>query len=79
VKVGGRWRYVYRAIDQFGHVIDVYGSPRRDATATRRFLERAIGTTKVAPVEVVTDHAPGYPAVLEELIILSGAQTRMRR
>jgi IS6 family transposase len=23
VKVGGRWRYVYRAIDQFGQVIDV--------------------------------------------------------
>jgi IS6 family transposase len=23
VKVGGRWRYVYRAIDQFGQVVDV--------------------------------------------------------
>ena len=23
VKVAGRWRYVYRAIDQFGQVIDV--------------------------------------------------------
>jgi transposase-like protein len=33
VKVGGRWRYVYRAIDHFGQVIDVYVSPRRDATA----------------------------------------------
>jgi IS6 family transposase len=38
VKVGGRWRYVYRAIDQFGQVIDVYVSPRRDATAAHRFL-----------------------------------------
>jgi transposase-like protein len=26
VKVSGRWRYVYRAIDQFGQVIDVYVS-----------------------------------------------------
>jgi transposase-like protein len=26
VRVGGRWRYVYRAIDQFGQVIDVYVS-----------------------------------------------------
>jgi transposase-like protein len=68
VKVGGRWRYVYRAIDQFGQVIDVYVSPRRDATAAHRFFQRAIATTKVAPVEVVTDRAATYPMVLEELL-----------
>jgi IS6 family transposase len=33
VKVAGRWRYVYRAIDQFHQVIDVFVSPRRDITA----------------------------------------------
>jgi transposase, IS6 family len=33
VKVAGRWRYVYRAIDQFGQVIDVFGSAHRDAKA----------------------------------------------
>jgi transposase-like protein len=26
VKVAGGWRYVYRAIDQFGQVIDVFVS-----------------------------------------------------
>src|SRR5215207_8327434 len=61
VKVAGRWRYVYRAIDQFGQVIDVCVSPRRDATAARRFFERAIGETKTMPVEVVTDLPPVYP------------------
>jgi transposase, IS6 family len=68
VKVAGRWRYVYRAIDQFGQVIDVFVSPRRDTAAARRFLEQAIGTTKVAPVEVVTDRAATYPMALEELL-----------
>jgi IS6 family transposase len=68
VKVAGRWRYVYRAIDQFGQVVDVFVSPRRDGAAARRFFQRAIGTTRVAPVEVVTDHAPVYPVVLEELL-----------
>jgi transposase-like protein len=61
VKVAGRWRYVDRAIDQFGQVIDVFVSPRRDVKAARRFLERAIGATKRAPVEVVTDKAAAYP------------------
>ena len=68
VKVAGRWRYVYRAIDQFGQVIDVFVSPRRDVSAARRFFERAIGMTKRAPVEVVTDRAPVYAGVLEELL-----------
>jgi transposase-like protein len=68
VKVAGRWRYVYRAIDQFGQVIDVFVSARRDAKAARRFFERAIGATKVPPVEVTTDQAPVYPGVLEELL-----------
>jgi transposase-like protein len=68
VKVAGRWRYVYRAIDQFGQVIDVFISVQRDGRAARRFFERAIGTTQITPVEVVTDHAPVYPAVLEELL-----------
>jgi transposase-like protein len=67
VRVAGRWRYVYRAIDQFGQVIDVFVSPWRDATAARRFFERAMGSTKVTPVEVVTDRAPMYPVVLEAL------------
>jgi len=68
VKVAGRWRYIYRAIDQFGQVIDVFVSVRRNARAARRFFEQAIGTTKVTPVVVVSDHAPVYPAVLEELL-----------
>ena len=68
VRVAGRWRYVYRAVDQFGQVIDVLVAARRDAGAAHRFFERALGATKVAPVEVVTDQAPVYPGVLEELL-----------
>ena len=68
VKVAGRWRYVYRAIDQFGQVIDVFMAGRRDVKAARRFFERAISTTKVTPSEVATDRAPTYPMVPEELV-----------
>jgi transposase-like protein len=68
VKVAGQWRYVYRAIDQFDQVIDVIVSARRDTMAAHRFFQRAIGTTKVAPVEVVTDRAATYPMVLQELL-----------
>jgi transposase-like protein len=49
VKVAGRWRYVYRAIDQFGQVIDVLVAARRDAKAARRFFEQVISTTRSGP------------------------------
>jgi transposase-like protein len=75
VKVAGRWRYVYRAIDQFGQVIDVYVSRRRDATAARRFFQRAISETKVTPAESTTDQAQVYPGVLEELLPVAWRRT----
>jgi IS6 family transposase len=68
VKVNGVWRYVYRAIDQYGQVIDVLVSARRDAAAAHRFFTRALTMLKTVPAEVVTDAAPVYPAVLAELV-----------
>jgi transposase-like protein len=49
VKVNGVWRYVYRAVDQHGQVIDVLLTVHRDAVAARRFLTRALRTLKVTP------------------------------
>ena len=40
VKVAGRWRYVYRAIDQHGQIIDVYVSARHDTRAGAAVLRR---------------------------------------
>jgi len=67
VKVNGRWTYLYRAIDQYGQVIDVWLSTRRDLAAARTFLQRAL-STGVVPVEVTTDRAPAYPRILDELV-----------
>jgi transposase-like protein len=68
VKVNGVWCYVYRAVDQYGQVVDVLVSSRRDGQAARRFFQQALATLKVIPAEVITDAAPVYPAVLDELI-----------
>ncbi len=38
LKVGGIWRYLSRAIDQFGQVIDVFLSPRRRQRGRREVL-----------------------------------------
>jgi IS6 family transposase len=67
VKVAGRWRYVYRAIDQYGQIIDVYVSAKRDTRAARRFFTTALDDHD-EPTEVVTDRAPALRAVIDELM-----------
>ena len=66
IKVAGKWVYLYRAIDQFGQVIDVVVSANRDLTATRRFCTRALEHGP-CPAEVITDKAAVYPPVLDEI------------
>ena len=61
IKVGGRWRYLFRAIDEHGQIVDVYLSDHRDTAATRAFLEEAIHASDVTPTEVTTDKAKCYP------------------
>ena len=59
--------YLYRAIDQFGQVIEVLASQKRDLAATRQFFTRALKYGP-SPIEVTTDHAAAYPRVLDELV-----------
>ena len=67
VKVGGTWRYVYRAVDQYGQIIDVLVSARGDLRAARRFFKAAL-RMHGEPVEAVTDRAPALRAAIEGLL-----------
>ena len=67
VKVVGVWRYVYRAVDGYGQVIDVFVSSRRDIAAARTFLTTAIAAHG-EPEEVVTDRSAALANVIDELV-----------
>ncbi len=67
VKVAGRWRFIYRAVDQYGQIIDVYVSAKRDTRAARRFFATAI-RAHGEPVEIVTDRAAPLGVVIDELL-----------
>jgi transposase-like protein len=72
LKVARQWRYVYRAIDQVGQIVEVFVSTRREADTAERFFKQAMGATRIRPVEVTTDRARVYPAVLEALLPAHG-------
>lgn len=67
VKVAGVWRYVYRAVDDDGQVLDVMVSKLCDISAARRFFARAIAAHG-APDVVVTDRAPSLANVVADLL-----------
>jgi IS6 family transposase len=67
VKVAGVWRYVYRAVDEHGQVIDVLVSKRRDIVAARRFFSAALAAHG-EPKEVITDRAVALANVIAELM-----------
>ena len=67
VKVAGVWRYVYRAVDQYGQVIDVYVSKRRNIAAATRFFETML-VGRERPREVTTDLAAPLLRVVDELL-----------
>jgi transposase-like protein len=67
VKVAGVWRYVYRAVDQHGQVIDVSVSNHRDIASARTFFTATL-TAHGQPAEVITDRAPALAHVIDDLL-----------
>jgi transposase, IS6 family len=68
VKVAGRWGYVYRAIDEYGQVVEVLFREHRDTEAATAFFRAALENTGVTPHTVTTDQAAAYPPALAEAL-----------
>jgi len=67
VKIAGVRRYVYRAVDQHGQIIDIFVSKRRDIASARRLFTTALAAPR-SPAEVINDRAPALANVIEDLI-----------
>ncbi|RZA30864.1 MAG: IS6 family transposase [Proteobacteria bacterium] len=64
LKVGGRWAYLYQAIDRDGHLVDTMLSEHRDMAAAQAFFRSAKAATGVTPAEVTTDGHGSYPRAI---------------
>jgi IS6 family transposase len=67
VQVAGVWRYVYRALDQHGQIIDVFVSKRRNMTAATKFFETMLAGRE-RPTDVTTDLAAPLLRVVDNLL-----------
>ena len=78
VKVGGQWKYLYRAVDKAGHTIDFLVCAHRDYAAARRFFERAIDRHGI-PEKITIDKSGANTAAIEGIRADSGVDIEMRR
>ena len=57
---GAAKRYLYRAVDEHGQVVDVLLRERRDLASAQAFFRRARATAETEPAAIVTDHHQPY-------------------
>jgi len=68
LRVGGKWTYLYRAVDSTGATIDFLLSARRDAAAAKGFFQKALRSlVHPRPRVINVDGNPSYPKVIAEL------------
>src|SRR5262249_26390879 len=79
-KNGAEKRYLYRAIDEHGQVVDVLLREQRDTESARAFFRQARRRTRTTPTHVITDHHQPYAkAVQEELPEAAHVRTGLHR
>ncbi|MFC8012687.1 IS6 family transposase [Streptomyces cinereoruber] len=68
IKINGVRKYLWRAVDADGNVLDILVQKRRDKAAARRFFRRLLKTTGQVPRVIVTDKLRSYEAAQREVM-----------
>ncbi|MFZ1660950.1 MAG: IS6 family transposase [Paracoccaceae bacterium] len=66
VKINGEMRYLWRAVDHEGEVLESFVTKKRDRKAALKFLKKAMRRYG-RPIEIVTDRLRSYGAALKDL------------
>jgi putative transposase len=75
--IKGERHYLWRAVDQDGHVLDILVQRRRDKTAAKKFFRKLLKGLTYVPRVIVTDQLGSYGAAKRE--ILPGVKHRQHR
>ncbi|MCX4774482.1 IS6 family transposase [Streptomyces sp. NBC_01285] len=68
VKINGEQKYLWRAVDADGNVLDILVQSRRDKAAARRFFHKLLKRTCSVPRVIVTDKLRSYGAAHREVM-----------
>jgi putative transposase len=77
IRIRGKLHYLWRAVDQDGHVLDILVQSRRNAGAAKRFFRKLLKDLQYVPRVIVTDKLRSYAAAKRE--VLPGVEHRQSR
>jgi putative transposase len=77
IRIQGKLQYLWRAVDQDGHVLDILVQSRRNTLAAKRFFRKLLRDLQYVPRVIVTDKLRSYGAAKRE--ILPGVEHRQSR
>ena len=75
VKINGEMRYLWRAVDQEGEVLESFVTKTRDKAAALKFIKKAM-KRHGRPQAIVTDGLRSYGAALKEIGNVDRQETR---
>ena len=79
IKVKGRDKYLYRAVDSTGQTIEFLLTAKRDTAAAKRFFRKALSSPgNPVPRVINVDKNPAYPAAVERLKAEGALPRRVR-
>lgn len=68
IKIKGKWKYLYRAVDSNGDTLDFMLSAKRNSLAAKRFLKKVLKSRYNKHLRVINvDKNAAYPIAIEEL------------
>ena len=68
IKIKGRWKYLYRAVDSEGNTLNFLLCAKRDASAAERFLRKTLNASHTQNPRVINvDKNVAYPPAIEDL------------
>jgi putative transposase len=68
VSIQGKRRYLWRAVDQDGDLIDVLVQKRKDTRAAKRFFRKLLRSQTEVPIEITTDKLRSYAAAKRDVM-----------
>jgi putative transposase len=64
----GKRRYLWRAVDQDGDLIEILVQKRKDTRAAQRFFRKLLSSQTEVPIEITTDKLRSYAAAKRDVM-----------
>jgi len=77
LRINGKRRYLWRAVDQAGNVLDILVQSRRNKSAAKKFFRKLVRGCGYVPRVLITDKLGSYGAAKRE--VLPGVEHRQSR